>query len=691
MPSEKPFLENRVLKSYFCNNCAITIIYNETFRGVPDLRNLELKNNKLQYIHKDAFESTTKIGYINLEHNQFTKFNDAGILNHLTHLRTLLMSHNAQFAFTLNVSFLQSLHLIIYECRSCGSHQLSANVFEHLPNLGFIDLRGQNITHIATEAFAKNEALHDLNLSENRWLKHWNFINGNLRYLACNNCVLETVSKDMLIGLPKLETLELRGNRISNIGLHTFDGNHHLSVLLLDFNRMTTFPLHAISRMKRLKTLCLDHNPLIPSYNNTLLAELYVNKRLRESECSGIKQNYFETHLKEILFDDVKVIADEIDVLPYVDSQRNIVNLSDLNLYYVVPEVLRNFNLTSAIVEFNPRFNLQRHDPFLTLTSLVTLSLKNNNISAIYEASFSQNPRLLSLDLSCNHIHSIANIAFINNLQMRHLNLSENNLTSLLYVVVDHLDQLTTLSLSGNRFFTIQADRIFLYQPNLLTFECNYCMLRSIGVDTFSRMPSLERLYLHDNIISSLDEQAFQHNKKLQILQMQGNQIDRINSKLWSTLDELAELCLDFETIELVTDCGDLIEHLESLASNCSSGEMSKMWESRRNECITTITTTETTVVTERFSLKIVEGVQELESTVTENVSIKILEEVNEFETESTLASGKKSKLISKDRRSETLLVSSNNSVIGSQTRLDSRFYVLALSLVTFWKQACFQ
>lgn len=210
MPSDKPFLENRVLKSYFCNNCAITIIYNETFRGVPDLRNLELKNNKLQYIHKDAFEPTTKMGYINLEQNQLTKFNGAGVLNHLTHLRTLLMNHNTQFAFTLNVSFLQSLHLIIYECRNCGSHHLSANVFVHLPNLGYLDLRGQNITHIATDAFAKNEALHDLNLSENRWLKYWSFINGNLRHLACNNCLLDTVRKDMLIGLPKLETEKLR-------------------------------------------------------------------------------------------------------------------------------------------------------------------------------------------------------------------------------------------------------------------------------------------------------------------------------------------------------------------------------------------------------------------------------------------------------------------------------------------------
>lgn len=662
MPSDEPFIENRVLKSYFCNNCAITIIYNDTLRGVPDLRNLELKNNKLQYIHQDAFEPTTKIGYINLEQNHLAKFNDAGVLNHLTHLRTLLMSYNTQFAFALNVSFLQSLHLIIYECRKCDSHELPANVFQHLPNLGYIDLRGQNITYIATDAFAKNEALHDLNLSENRWLTHWNFTNGNLRNLACNNCCLETIRKDMLSGLPKLETLELRDNRISNIGLHAFDGNHHLSILLLDFNRMRTFPMHAINEMRRLKTLCLDHNPLIPSYNNTLLAELYVKKGLRESKCSGIKQNYFETHLKEILFDDVKVIVDEIDVVPYVDNQRNIVNLSDLNLYYVAPTVFRNFNLTTAIVEYNPMFKLQRHDPFLIHASLVALSLKRNNISAIYESSFSHIPRLLRLDLSYNHIRSIAIDAFVNNLQIHHLDLSENNLTSLPYVLVDHLVQLTTLTLSGNRFFTIPADRIFLYQPNLLSFECNHCMLSTIGVDTFSRLPSLERLYLHDNIISSLDDEAFRYNKRMKKLQMQRNQINRVNSKLWRTLDELTDLCLDFGTIELVTDCEDLYDNLENLSFNCKTGEVSKMWKNRRNECFTTTTTTEATV-TEGFSVKTGS---------------------NEFETESSPVFRMKSVNISKDSRSETLK-SLNNSVICLHTKMNSLYVLLALSLITLY------
>lgn len=661
MPSDKPFLENRVVKSYFCNNCAITIIYNETFRGVPDLRNLELKNNKLQYIHKDAFEPTTKIGYINLEQNQLAKFNGDGILNHLTHLRTLLMSHNTQFAFTVNASFLQSLHLIIYECRNCNSHELSVNVFEHLPNLGYIDLRGQNITDIATDAFVKNEALHDLNLSENRWLMHWNFINENLRHLACNNCLLDTVTKEMVTGLPKLETLELRGNRISNIGLHTFDGNHHLSILLLDFNRLRTFPLHALNRMQRLKTLCLDHNPLIPSYNNTLLTELYVKKGLRDAKCSGMKHNYFETHLKEILFDDVKVIVDETDVFPYVDSQRNFVNLSDLNLYYVAPDVFRNFNLTTAIIEFNSMFNLQRHHPFLNQPSLVTLSLKHNNILDIYEAAFSHIPRLCSLDLSFNHIHSIANDAFINNLQIRHLNLSENNLTSLPYVVVDHLVQLTTLSLSGNRFFTIQADRIFLYQPNLLSFDCEHCMLSSIGVDTFSRMPSLERLSLHDNIISSLDDQAFQHNKRLKELRMKRNKIQRVNSKLWNTLDQLTELCLDFGTIELVTDCGDSYEQLKNLAINCRTVEVLKMWQNRRNECFTT-TTLEATISPEGFSIK---------------------EELKEFETESFPAYRIKSRNFSENRRSETL-VSSNNAY-----EIEFSFFCIS-AIVAYFLYACF-
>lgn len=664
MPRGIPFLENRVLKSYFCNNCAITIIYNETLRGVPDLRNLQLKNNKLEYIHKDAFEPTSKIGYINLEQNHLAKFNGAAVLNHLTHLRTLLMSNNTQFAFSSNLAFLQSLHLIIYECRNCNSSKLSAHVFEHLPNIGYIDLRGQNITHIATDAFAKNKALHELDLSENRWLKLWNFFNANLRHLACNNCMLDTVRKDMLTGLPKLETLELRGNRISNIALHTFDGNHHLSILLLDFNRLTTFPLYALNRMPLLKTLCLDNNPLLPSYNNTMLAKLYVKKGLRDSMCSGIKENYFEMHLKEILFDDVKVFVDELDVLPYIDNQRNMVNLSYLNLYYVTPKVFERFNLTSAIIEFNPMLNLQQHDPFLSHHFIAYLSMKQNNISAVHVATFSLLPRLSSLDLSCNHIHSIANNAFINNLQIRHLNLSENNLTSLLYVVVDHLVQLKTLSLSGNRFFTIHADRIFLYQPNLVSFECEHCMLRTIGVDTFSRMPSIERLWLQDNNISSLDDQAFRHNNRMKQLRMEGNHIDMVNSKLWRTLDELTALCIDFGSVEFVADCGDSIENLKNLAIKCRNvGEVSKMWDSRRNVCFTTTTALEGIMVTEDFSIKEVEM---------------------EIETKSTSTIRMKSENISKVARPE-MLESSNNSVKCLQSKFNSRLFLIALTLFTLF------
>lgn len=136
-------LENSNLEIILCNYCLYTKIYHHTFRSLTSLRIIELKNNKIESIMKEAFENLLKLEKLDISNN--------GILS-------------------LNFE-LQNGNLEIFQCNNCSFSQIYSSTFRDLPNLRVVELKDNKIEIIADDAFEKNSKFNKLYINASKLIK----------------------------------------------------------------------------------------------------------------------------------------------------------------------------------------------------------------------------------------------------------------------------------------------------------------------------------------------------------------------------------------------------------------------------------------------------------------------------------------------------------------------------------------
>ncbi len=185
------------------------------FKNYNQLKSIDLHNNQITAINKDAF---------------------AG-LNNLTELRL-------------------------------NSNQISAidkNAFAGLENVGFFRLNNNSISVINENAFAGLNNLTDLDLSNNQI----SAINKNafadlnkLELLDLQNNQITTINKNTFEGLNGLEILILSNNKITAINENAFADLNKLTGLDLSNNKITAINENAFAGLNNLKNLNLSNNPI---------------------------------------------------------------------------------------------------------------------------------------------------------------------------------------------------------------------------------------------------------------------------------------------------------------------------------------------------------------------------------------------------------------------------------------------
>ncbi|KRY23117.1 Chaoptin [Trichinella patagoniensis] len=179
------------------------------------LVNLNLKNNRLQFIHETVFADMPRLEYLDLTKNSLISLHPDGF-GSMPKVHTLLLGDNQL-------------------------KQVKKGTFEGLNRINLLDVSRNELNRLDGSCFGENNVV-ELNLAGNR---------------------LTEVPQAALASLHgSLASLDLSDNRIESVESTQFEGLRNLSQLLLRANRVQLVSEAAFKSLHKLRILDLSENPI---------------------------------------------------------------------------------------------------------------------------------------------------------------------------------------------------------------------------------------------------------------------------------------------------------------------------------------------------------------------------------------------------------------------------------------------
>ncbi|XP_065214538.1 toll-like receptor 6 [Planococcus citri] len=456
------------------------MFHSESFRGLPQLKFLDLSDNNIWSLPKELFCPLHTLTHLNLSSNRLQNVFELGFSD--------WGDGPSAPGKTCNVG----LELL----------DLSDNEITSLPDNGFTSLRSlqkfylQNnvINSMADRAFVGLQSLLILNISNNRLtalppelfqstrnLKEVYLFNNSINVLAPgllegldqlvildmshNELTSSWVNKDTFSGLVRLVVLNIGHNQLTKIDSHVFQDLYSLQILNLEHNRIESIADGSFSTLSNLHALKLTHNKLV-TVETFHFSGLYV--------------------INQLFLDHNHIVS--IDAKTF----ENCSNLHDLGLHgnklSEIPEAIRELRFLKTLDLGGNRIQSVVNTSFHNLDQLNTLILSNNNIANITKNTFSTLPSLRILNLASNRIQFVDRAAFGVNSTLHAIRLDANKLNDISGMFVQ-LQNLVWLNISDN---------------DILWFDYSFLP------------PSLEWLDMHKNRINDLGN-YFEKRETLQI------------------------------------------------------------------------------------------------------------------------------------------------------------------------------
>ncbi|GMR61026.1 hypothetical protein PMAYCL1PPCAC_31221, partial [Pristionchus mayeri] len=187
------------------------------------------------------------------------------------------------------------------------------------------------------------------------------------------------------------------------------------------------------------------------------------------------------------------------------------------------------------------------------LTSLESLEIRSNHLTAIPQIGVNEIRSLKSFSLYDNLISIVENNAFLtyhSRTKLNKLDLSANNMSVIFPQGLLGLEALEQLSLDKNRLRMIPEDALVLVPtleqlslgvneietigvkalqlPNLKSLSLEVNKIKSIPPDALQTVPNLSYLYLAGNLFTSIESTMFFYVNRLKVLSMSNNHELRI-------------------------------------------------------------------------------------------------------------------------------------------------------------------
>lgn len=180
-----------------------------------------------------------------------------------------------------------------------------------------------------------------------------------------------------------------------------------------------------------------------------------------------------------------------------------------------------------------------KYDSFYPLQNLQYVEVKNTNI-LLYPVMFSHNTKLQHLDMPWNPYEALLNHDFPTTLE--YLDISGYN-SLIVCVTLQGLNQLEYLNMSHTRnLITPTGDCFPKTLPNLEVLDFSWNHLKSLTHTFLAGMQKLKELYLNDNEMEFIHQNAFKYLYDVEVLDLNNNRLVTIKEGAFGFLLSLKYL-----------------------------------------------------------------------------------------------------------------------------------------------------
>ncbi|XP_065156956.1 toll-like receptor 6 [Atheta coriaria] len=530
-------LKRLSLRSHNSDWSAMTLeLHSESFRGMSELRSLDLADNNIWSAPQDLFCPLFSLAHLNLTRNKLQEvvslgFSDWGngplapghacvggleILdlsdndiitlpdNGFSGLRALKQLHLQENAIsTLGDRAFVGLNAMQYLNMSSNCLvALPPELFQSSRELRYLYLHNNTLTVLAPGLLEGLDKLQVLDLSRNELSSQW-------------------VNRDTFSGLIRLVSLHLAHNQLTRIDASLFHDLYTLQYLNLEHNTINFIAEGAFAELKNLHTLTLSHNR-ISKVDSQFFAGMYALNQLflDANHIEHIHADAFEnvTNLQELVLN-----GNMLGGVP--EGLGKLTNLRTLDLGKNRIETVKNSSFEGLISVYGLRLvdnhivNISR-DAFSTLPELQVLNLASNRIKYVEQSAFASNPLLRAIRLDSNELTDISGV-FTNLKSLGWLNVSSNNLA---WFDFSHLPpSLEWLDMHDNEIPELGNYYDVYYKLKIKMLDVSFNHITEVSANSIP--DSVETLFLNNNRISSVKPGAFSTKAHLEKVVLYGNDI----------------------------------------------------------------------------------------------------------------------------------------------------------------------
>jgi Leucine-rich repeat (LRR) protein len=250
---------NNFLERLYLNDNQIKVINPNSFNYLSKLRFLDLKNNLIVYLPEDAFSRNDQLEEIDLQNNRINLI-DSNAFNILPKLQYLYLNNNSLTEVSGNMFSYVNNSLDV----RLNNNKISKIKSSFFTKLRFLDSRDNLISYVIEDAINTIRHSETIKFSNNR-ISNLSTTFNNLTKLKdlqlINNLVIE-VTDYSFIGSDQLELINLRNNKITQIGRNAFSHMKKLYYLDLTNNSITEIPEELFSQNSQLEYILLKHNQI---------------------------------------------------------------------------------------------------------------------------------------------------------------------------------------------------------------------------------------------------------------------------------------------------------------------------------------------------------------------------------------------------------------------------------------------
>lgn len=582
----------RILEKLYLSENKIANIVGPAL-ALPKLETLDLSQNYLTELSRNAFGVLPELKSLNLSHNPHLATIPSNLLHKLTNLEVFDFSWTGLKILTSDF-FAKSSKLRKIHLEHNSLNEILDGVFANLPNLTNLDLSFNNINNIKQGAFVnvmhikelilkgnqlssfKGElfntgtSLEILDISYNQlsylfpssfrihprlkiiYASHnkFNFfpaeLIANLQYLEqvdLSNNELKRVEELDFARLPRLRVLYINHNKLEAFSEMAFHNSTQLQILDLSYNKLDRLGERTFEGLVRLEYLNLESN-LLSDLPETIFErarlQMLQNINLANNEfvvppLKALQRQYFFVSAVDLSRNKLKVVPADDSIMVNIkklDLSFNPLSKETIKNVLGEPKTIRDLNLAgTGITKLT-----QLETPFL-----IHLNLSFNNITSLGDKIFERTTLLESLDLSHNQLETIGNYSEIWSLlkNLQTLNLSSNPIQSISQGDFDNLDTLRKLSISSLEQCEKIEKSAFKSVPNLSYLEAlNYSKLGYIDIKGLLQyIPYLEKVKIEtkDAAVGSDQLHSILH-PRLEELELHGSRLRSISSGTLSGL-----------------------------------------------------------------------------------------------------------------------------------------------------------